>query len=495
MHFARAMNVNEGGANVTEAKANLDGRCGPHRARRRSPFSSSFVAALAIATASFLVLASLALVFVPPVGLSLERTSSGDWVVSDVPVAESAWLAGVRPGMTVDGVTPGADPTHWDSLLLSDGTMFVTIERNPRPPGVLVLVPGVLALLVAIAAYRLAPGMASWLLVIPALTSLAFASDFVPAPIAFGLIVAPPAIGVLHIVERRRDLPRFATGVAATAVALVGVGWILAYVLRFELWDVPRQFSAAIALELLALASAGAVRQARWRARTRLARNGSTATSPTALLAATVDELIPGRNRSRLLAIESERTHLASDLHADVLPELAAVIRAADAGMNPTETASRLRAIADELRDLMAERRLAVLDELGLVPALEWLAERIEERTKIRVEINIRGDDVQRAPREVELAAYRIAQQAIDNALVHAHADTIRIDLTISGNRLELDVTDDGLGLPVDAEARALRAGHLGLADMRARAVAIGGTFRIGSRPDSGTTAALRWPV
>ena len=247
------MNVNEGGANVTEGKANLDGRCGPHRARRWSPFSSSFVAALAIATASFLVLASLALVFVPPVGLSLERAASGDWVVSDVPVAESAWLAGVRRGMTVAGVTPETDPTHWDSLLLSDGTMFVTIERNPRPPGVLVLVPGVLALLVAIAAYRLAPGMASWLLVIPALTSLAFASDFVPAPIAFGLIVAPPAIGVLHIVERRRDLPRFATGVAATAVALVGVGWILAYVLRFESWDVPRQLTAAFAVGLLGL--------------------------------------------------------------------------------------------------------------------------------------------------------------------------------------------------------------------------------------------------
>ncbi len=480
---------------MTKARANLDGRNGQDRTRRFGRLSSSFVAALVIATASFIVLASLALVFVPPVGLSLERTSSGDWVVTDVPVGESAWLEGVRPGMTVAGATPEADPTHWDSLSLSDGSMLVTIQRNPRPPGVLVLVPGVLALLVAIAVHRLAPGIASWLLVIPALTSLTVASDFVPAFFGFGLVVAPPAVGALYVAERARDLPRYATTVAAIAVFLAGTGWLLGYFLRFESWAVLRQLSAGIALMLLAVASAGVVRQARWRARTRLSRSGSAAASSTALLGATVDELIPGRNRSRLLAIESERTRLASDLHADVLPELADVIRSADAGVNPTETASRLRAVADDLRDLMAERRLAVLDELGLVPALEWLAERIEERTKVRVEIDIRGDDTQRAPREVELAAYRIAQQAIDNALIHAHADTIRIDLTISGNRLELDVTDDGLGLPVDAEARALRAGHLGLADMRARAAAIGGTFRIGSRPDSGTTAALRWPV
>lgn len=438
----------------------------------------------------------MALVSVPPIGLSLERQPSGGWVVSDVPVAEGAWLVGVRPGMTVEAATPEEDPPlYWESLLLSDGPTLIAIQREPLPPNVLVLAPGMLALLMAVTVHRFAPGIAWWLLVIPALVSLAIASEFVPATVAFGLVIASPAIGALSVIEQHRDLPRFAAAVAATAVFLAGSGWLVAYMLHFGSWDVPRLLSAGIALGLLALGSAAVVRQALWRARTRLGRQGSEPIAPSALLAATVDELVPGRARSRLDAIESERTRLAGDLHADVLPEIAHVIRLADAGTDPTETASRLRAVADDLRDLMAERRLAVLDELGLVPALEWLAERIEERTKVRVEIDIHGDDAQRAPREVELAAYRIAQQAIDNALVHANASTIRIDLSVSGQRLELEITDDGLGLPVDAEARALRTGHLGLADMRARATAIGGTFRIERRQGGGTTAALRWPA
>ena len=460
-------------------------------------FPRAFVAALAISMVALVVLGWLTFVSVPSVQLGVERRASGGWSIGEVPVAERAWLYGVRAGMVVDGFTgPGPEPGQdWVSLFVTDGTLRLDVQRHPLPPEPIAFGGGLIALLLAVVAYRLAPTLAWWLVVGAALMSLAVASDYVPASIAFLLALAPPTVAGLSVAERARRLHPLVPALAALAGLGAAAGWLLAYSLRFESWDVPRQLSAGVAVGLLALGTVAVIREGLWHARMRLGRQGSAAASSIALLAATVDELIPGRSRSRLLAIESERTRLASDLHADVLPELAAVIRSADAGMNPTETASRLRAVADELRDLMAERRLAVLDELGLVPALEWLAERIEERTKVRVEIDIRGDDTQRAPREVELAAYRIAQQAIDNALIHAHADTIRIDLTISGNRLELDVTDDGLGLPVDAEARALRAGHLGLADMRARAAAIGGTFRIGSRPDSGTTAALRWPV
>ncbi len=67
--------------------------------------------------------------------------------------------------------------------------------------------------------------------------------------------------------------------------------------------------------------------------------------------------------------------------------------------------------------------------------------------------------------------------------------------IEITGDQLALDITDDGTGIPLDAETRALRAGRLGLADMRARAVAIGGTFGVARRPAGGTTATLRWPA
>lgn len=461
------------------------------------PYPRAFGTALAVSAAALLVLGWLTFVSVPSVQLGLERRASGEWSVGEVPVAESAWLYGVRAGMVVDGFTgPGSTPGQgWESLAVTDGTLRLDVQRHLLAPEAIAFTGGLIALLLAVVAYRLAPTLAWWLTVAPTLTSLAVASDYVPASLAFLLALAPPAVAGLSVAERARRLHPLVPALAAMAVLGAAAGWLVAYSARFESWALPRQLPIGVAVVMLGLGTVAVIREGLRRARTRLGHQGAAVAPSMALLAATVDELIPGRARSRLLAIESERTRLASDLHADVLPELADVIRSADAGMNPTETASRLRAVADELRDLMAERRLAVLDELGLVPALEWLAERIEERTKVRVEIDIRGDDAQRAPREVELAAYRIAQQAMDNALIHAHAGTIRIDLTISGQRLELEITDDGLGLPVDAEARALRAGHLGLADMRARAAAIGGTFRIGSRPGSGTTAALRWPA
>lgn len=479
---------------MTETLGDLDRAGGSRRRVRIESMLSSFSAALVVALAVFVVHAWLALVSTPPVRLGLTQAASGDLVVSEVPVAEAAWLGGVRPGMAVANVVPPTDPANWESLTVSDGPLLLTIQRDPLPPDADTLAPGLVALLLAVIAYRSAPGISFWLLTVPALASLAAASDLVSAVVGFGLVLAPVAVGALFVIDRHRNLPRFSTAAAMSVLAAVGIAWLVAYGQRFDSWAVPRLLSAGSALGLLAFVSVAVARQASRRARSRLARNGVTTPGMGDLVGATADELVPGRSRSRVFAIESERSRLANDIHADVMPALAEVIQSADTSADPA-TATRLRAVAAELRDLMTERRLPVLEELGLVPALEWLAERVEERTNVRVEIDIRGDDVQRAPREVELAAYRIAQQALDNALIHAHARTIQVNVNVNGQRLDLEIVDDGSGLPPDAEGRALRAGHLGLADMRSRAAAIGGTFRIAARPGGGTTAALRWPA
>lgn len=242
----------------------------------------------------------------------------------------------------------------------------------------------------------------------------------------------------------------------------------------------------------MTLGTAASVRQALWRARTRLGRAGS---HPPAflLLASTLDELVPGRARSRLSAIERERAVIATNLHGEVLPDLAAVIKSVEAGMDSVDAAHRLRSVASELRELMTERRLTVLEDLGLIPALEWLAERIQERTNVTVELDIRGDGAARVPRDVELHVYRIAQQALDNALVHARPSRIQISIDIEAERVDLEVVDDGAGIEPGAEGRALRAGRVGIADMRQRAAAIGGALSIGRR-EGGTVVALRWP-
>ena len=161
--------------------------------------------------------------------------------------------------------------------------------------------------------------------------------------------------------------------------------------------------------------------------------------------------------------------------------------------MDSVDAAHRLRSVASELRELMTERRLTVLEDLGLIPALEWLAERIQERTNVTVELDIRGDGAARVPRDVELHVYRIAQQALDNALVHARPSRIQISIDIEAERVDLEVVDDGAGIEPGAEGRALRAGRVGIADMRQRAAAIGGALSIGRR-EGGTVVALRWP-
>jgi signal transduction histidine kinase len=237
---------------------------------------------------------------------------------------------------------------------------------------------------------------------------------------------------------------------------------------------------------------AGALARAR-------ARSGAglSTLAPAVALGLVVDELVPGRTRTRLTAIERERARLATELHADVLPDLSAAIRSIDEGGSAVDAAERLRGIAVDLRDLMGDRRLSVLEELGLVPALEGLVEQVEARTGVRIELDVEnaplGSEV-RPPRDVELAAYRVCQQALDNALLHARPRTIRVRLDVDAGHAELEVNDDGVGIRAGDEERALRTGHLGLTDMRGRAAAIGAIIRIGARPGGGTMVLLRWP-
>lgn len=359
----------------------------------------AFVAAVAGSALVVGVVVWLVFVSVPPVALSLATTAGGRWTVSGVPIGERAWLIGVRPGMQVESFAPAdARPSgNWTSLAVSDGVVHLTVQRFYPPPEAIWTTAGLVALVGSIFAIGVAPSVAWWLLLAPSLIGIAVASDFVTAPVSLFVGLTPPAIGALSLSDRGRRLDSRLVWIGAGLTSLAGGCWLIAYLLRFDSWALPRQASAAIGIGLVTLGTAASVRQALWRARTRLGGAGS---HPPAfvLLASTLDELVPGRARSRLLAMERERAAIATDLHGDVLPDLAVIIKSVEAGMNQADAAARLRSMANELRELMTERRLTVLEELGLVPALEWLAERVEERTNVTVEIDIRGDGAARVP-------------------------------------------------------------------------------------------------
>jgi signal transduction histidine kinase len=456
---------------------------------------AAFVVGLAASTLAVGVLAWLVLVSVPRVEIGFDVSADGGWTVSNVPVAEQAWLLGVRSGMDVEDFYPSdSGPGDWSAVLVTDGVVHIGVQGSYPPPDLIWFALSLAALVAAGASLGVAPSVAWLLLLVATIVSVGVASDFVSAPIGLLLAFTPPAIGALSVSDRDRRVHKKVPLVALLVVVGVAAGWLIAYVLRFESWNIPRQASMAAGVGLVTLGTAAVLRQALWRARTRRTLAGHDSSTAFALAASMLDELVPGRARARLSAMERERSAIASDLHAEVLPDLSAIIKSVEAGMDPADAAARLRLVAGELRELMTERRLTVLEELGLVAALEWLAERIEERTNVIVELDIQGDGAARAPRDVELHVYRIAQQALDNALVHARPSRIRISIDVEAGRVELEVVDDGAGIEPGAEERALRAGRVGIADMRQRAAAIGGALRIGRR-EGGTAVALRWPA
>ena len=146
---------------------------------------------------------------------------------------------------------------------------------------------------------------------------------------------------------------------------------------------------------------------------------------------------------------------------------------------------------------MLARRRSIVLEEVGLLGAVEWLAERTEERSSVTVEIDVDGaGDSGRAPRTVERAAFRVAQLALDNCAKHAPGCTAKIALAASPTRVALVVSDDGPGL-TQTPAEAVMAGRNGLADMDDEARACGARLTIASgdqgaeRP--GVTVSFEW--
>ena len=209
--------------------------------------------------------------------------------------------------------------------------------------------------------------------------------------------------------------------------------------------------------------------------------------------AALAEELLPAAGTMRRIGRDEERARLAADLHALVLPDLR---RAADAAARSPDqaaepVAAELRQALAGLEQVMHERQSVVLEEFGLVAALEWLAERTQDHSNVGVDIELEGDrvgDPTALPREVERVAFRVAMLAMDNVVRHAAASRVVVRLFVDGSAASLRVTDDGHGADQPPSAR----GGRGLVDMRTAAAEIGATLRV-DQPGKGTLVELAW--
>jgi signal transduction histidine kinase len=207
---------------------------------------------------------------------------------------------------------------------------------------------------------------------------------------------------------------------------------------------------------------------------------------------ALADELLPTSTAMRRQGVEHERARLAAELHARVLPDLRRAAEAAEAtGAASDPLAVGLRHAVEDVEELMHGRQSVVLEEYGLVAALEWLAERTQQRRPLVMDLELGGagvDDPGAVTKPVARAAFRIAQLAVDNVVRHASATRVVLHLTVDAARFELGIEDDGTGIEPGRD-RGSRAGR-GLHDMRAAAAEIGATLRV-ERREPGTLVDL----
>jgi signal transduction histidine kinase len=189
-------------------------------------------------------------------------------------------------------------------------------------------------------------------------------------------------------------------------------------------------------------------------------------------------------------ATEAERARLAADLHDDALQDLISLVRRLDAS-GDAEGAEMARHVAERLRAICSDLRLPLLDDLGAGAALEWLVTRVEPLAG--GEVRLERGDAGRPPANVELAVFRVAQEAVSNAVRHGRPPiTVRYHVT-HGGRVSLSVEDAGPGIDLERAESTQQAGHFGLANMQQRAEQIGALLDVRRWPGGGTRVGLEW--
>jgi len=198
---------------------------------------------------------------------------------------------------------------------------------------------------------------------------------------------------------------------------------------------------------------------------------------------------------------EEEKSRLARDIHDELGGILVgakmdvawAVQRAKTTLPEVAEKLDRALAILDEgvemKRRIIEELRPTLLDHLGISAAIDWQVRQACERAGLHCELNLADIEL---PPEVAIALYRIVQEALTNIVKYASARNVDVDLIADDEGVSLVVHDDGSGLPSGVESS--RLSH-GIAGMRQRVRALNGSFRIGSKPGSGTTIEVFMPV
>jgi len=203
---------------------------------------------------------------------------------------------------------------------------------------------------------------------------------------------------------------------------------------------------------------------------------------------------------------ESERKELASELHDRIGQNLTAlginleILRSQATGddfdlFRPRlqDSAALVESTADAIENLMSELRPPMLDDYGLLPALDWYAKQFTQRTGIGIAVR-GGETTERALPAAETALFRIAQEALNNVAKHARATHVDIVLEQSATACTISIEDNGAGFDSTSYSRDRPMSGLGMVTMRERTQAVGGEFAVQTVTGRGTRVVVRVP-
>jgi PAS domain S-box-containing protein len=210
-------------------------------------------------------------------------------------------------------------------------------------------------------------------------------------------------------------------------------------------------------------------------------------------------------SRQLLAAQETERRRVAHELHDEIGQGLtAALITLQVIQQNPAsaalaadldDCAGLLEGTLQQVRAMSLDLRPAMLDDLGLAPALQWHLDRVGQRSGLLIRFGTSGLSA-RLPAELETVCYRVTQEALTNIVRHAQARQVDVDICRQDKEVRLAIHDDGRGFdPPAARTRAQAGGSLGLLSMEERVTLLGGRLELQSAPGQGCRIVAWLPV
>ena len=206
-------------------------------------------------------------------------------------------------------------------------------------------------------------------------------------------------------------------------------------------------------------------------------------------------------------AQEEERQRIARELHDSTVQTLIALLHQLENLLGnkaalPVREAKALWGFYESIRDVVREVRRfsrdlrpSILDDLGLLPALEWLTGELTKEYGVKTSLKVMGSECRFSP-EAELVLFRIVQEALRNIAKHAQADKAEVKVEFDKHSVQATISDDGVGFEfLQSFGDLVKTGKLGLAGMQERVQLLGGSLKLKSKVGRGTTIVAKVPI